>query len=149
MPPCPPPHRKDDRRSDHAPERTPVHGIHPDDRMITMSQLEHAVESADSTPEKPPAISTNSHHRALSTRVSDPVRPGNTIRGVLRAVGHSPARFEGTIHSGYSSPVDSHALGRTGITVSEFIFGAGAIGGIGSSPATRGHGLPLTRDTRA
>jgi 1-deoxyxylulose-5-phosphate synthase len=37
--------------------------------------------------------------------------------------------------------VDSHPLGRTGISVSEFIFGAGAIGGIGSSPATRAHGL--------
>jgi aryl-alcohol dehydrogenase-like predicted oxidoreductase len=37
--------------------------------------------------------------------------------------------------------VDSRPLGRTGITVSEFIFGAGAIGGIGSSPATREHGL--------
>jgi 1-deoxyxylulose-5-phosphate synthase len=32
-------------------------------------------------------------------------------------------------------------LGHTGIAVSEFIFGAGAIGGIGSSPATRAHGL--------
>jgi 1-deoxyxylulose-5-phosphate synthase len=37
--------------------------------------------------------------------------------------------------------VDSRPLGRTGIAVSEFIFGAGAIGGIGSSPATRAHGL--------
>jgi aryl-alcohol dehydrogenase-like predicted oxidoreductase len=37
--------------------------------------------------------------------------------------------------------VDSRELGRTGITISEFIFGAGAIGGIGSSPATRAHGL--------
>ena len=37
--------------------------------------------------------------------------------------------------------MDSHPLGRTGIAVSEFIFGAGAIGGIGSSPATRAHGL--------
>jgi aryl-alcohol dehydrogenase-like predicted oxidoreductase len=37
--------------------------------------------------------------------------------------------------------VDSPSLGRTGIAVSEFIFGAGAIGGIGSSPATRAHGL--------
>ena len=32
-------------------------------------------------------------------------------------------------------------MGRTGIAVSEFVFGAGAIGGIGSSPATRDHGL--------
>jgi aryl-alcohol dehydrogenase-like predicted oxidoreductase len=32
-------------------------------------------------------------------------------------------------------------LGRTGIEVSEFFFGAGAIGGIGSSPTTRGRGL--------
>jgi len=39
--------------------------------------------------------------------------------------------------------VDSHPLGRTGIAVSEFIFGAGAIGGIGSSPATRARGLSL------
>jgi aryl-alcohol dehydrogenase-like predicted oxidoreductase len=37
--------------------------------------------------------------------------------------------------------VDSRPLGRTGIAVSEFIFGAGAIGGIGSSPTTRAHGL--------
>lgn len=37
--------------------------------------------------------------------------------------------------------MDSRPLGRTGVSVSEFIFGAGAIGGIGSSPATRGHGL--------
>jgi aryl-alcohol dehydrogenase-like predicted oxidoreductase len=37
--------------------------------------------------------------------------------------------------------VDSHPLGRTGVSVSEFIFGAGSIGGIGSSPATRDHGL--------
>ena len=32
-------------------------------------------------------------------------------------------------------------LGRTFIEVSEFIFGAGHIGGIGSSPATRGQGI--------
>lgn len=37
--------------------------------------------------------------------------------------------------------MDSRPLGRTGIAVSEFVFGAGAIGGIGSSPATRAHGL--------
>ena len=37
--------------------------------------------------------------------------------------------------------MDSRPLGRTGLAVSEFIFGAGAIGGIGSSPATRAHGL--------
>jgi aryl-alcohol dehydrogenase-like predicted oxidoreductase len=37
--------------------------------------------------------------------------------------------------------VDSRPLGRTGLSVSEFIFGAGAIGGLGGSPATRGHGL--------
>jgi 1-deoxyxylulose-5-phosphate synthase len=37
--------------------------------------------------------------------------------------------------------VDSRPLGRTGVNVSEFFFGAGAIGGIGSSAATRGHGL--------
>ena len=37
--------------------------------------------------------------------------------------------------------MDSRPLGRTGLSVSEFIFGAGSIGGIGSSPATRGHGL--------
>jgi 1-deoxyxylulose-5-phosphate synthase len=32
-------------------------------------------------------------------------------------------------------------LGRTSIEVSEFIFGAGSIGGVGSSPATRGQGI--------
>jgi 1-deoxyxylulose-5-phosphate synthase len=53
---------------------------------------------------------------------------------------HQPG-LKGRSNSGYSSPVDSHALGRTGISISEFIFGAGAIGGIGSSPTTRGHGL--------
>jgi aryl-alcohol dehydrogenase-like predicted oxidoreductase len=37
--------------------------------------------------------------------------------------------------------VDSRPLGRTGLSVSEFIFGAGAIGGIGGSAATREHGL--------
>ena len=37
--------------------------------------------------------------------------------------------------------MDSRPLGRTGLSVSEFIFGAGAIGGLGGSPATRGHGL--------
>lgn len=37
--------------------------------------------------------------------------------------------------------MDSRALGRTGIRISEFIFGAGGIGGIGSSPATRGRGI--------
>jgi aryl-alcohol dehydrogenase-like predicted oxidoreductase len=37
--------------------------------------------------------------------------------------------------------VDSRPLGRTGLSVSEFIFGAGAIGGIGGSPATREYGL--------
>jgi 1-deoxyxylulose-5-phosphate synthase len=37
--------------------------------------------------------------------------------------------------------VDSRPLGRTGVSVSEFIFGAGSIGGIGSSPVTRDHGL--------
>ena len=37
--------------------------------------------------------------------------------------------------------MDSRPLGRTGVSVSEFIFGAGAIGGIGSSPATREYGL--------
>lgn len=34
-------------------------------------------------------------------------------------------------------------LGTTGIAVSEFFFGAGAIGGIGSPPATRGKGLTV------
>jgi aryl-alcohol dehydrogenase-like predicted oxidoreductase len=33
------------------------------------------------------------------------------------------------------------SLGRTSIEISEFIFGAGAIGGVGSSPATRGQGI--------
>ena len=37
--------------------------------------------------------------------------------------------------------MDSRPLGRTGVSVSEFIFGAGAIGGIGSSPTTRKYGL--------
>jgi 1-deoxyxylulose-5-phosphate synthase len=37
--------------------------------------------------------------------------------------------------------VDSRPLGRTGLSVSEFIFGAGAIGGLGGSPTTREHGL--------
>ena len=37
--------------------------------------------------------------------------------------------------------MDSRPLGRTGVSVSEFIFGAGAIGGIGSSPTTREYGL--------
>jgi aryl-alcohol dehydrogenase-like predicted oxidoreductase len=32
-------------------------------------------------------------------------------------------------------------LGRTPIEISEFIFGAGSIGGVGSSPATRGQGI--------
>jgi aryl-alcohol dehydrogenase-like predicted oxidoreductase len=36
-------------------------------------------------------------------------------------------------------------LGRTRVTVSEFFFGAGAIGGIGSSSATRGLGLSPAR----
>jgi 1-deoxyxylulose-5-phosphate synthase len=34
-------------------------------------------------------------------------------------------------------------LGRTGIEVSEFCFGAGTIGGIGSRPSTRGRGITL------
>ncbi|MCU1571234.1 MAG: putative oxidoreductase [Naasia sp.] len=34
-------------------------------------------------------------------------------------------------------------LGRSGIDVSEFLFGAGGIGGVGASPATRGKGLTL------
>jgi 1-deoxyxylulose-5-phosphate synthase len=33
------------------------------------------------------------------------------------------------------------SLGRTSIEISEFIFGAGGIGGVGSSPATRGQGI--------
>ena len=34
-------------------------------------------------------------------------------------------------------------LGSTGIDVSEFFFGAGAIGGIGSAESTRGRGLTV------
>lgn len=37
--------------------------------------------------------------------------------------------------------MDSHALGRSGIEVTGFIFGAGSIGGIGSAVATRGLGI--------
>jgi aryl-alcohol dehydrogenase-like predicted oxidoreductase len=33
------------------------------------------------------------------------------------------------------------SLGRTSIEMSEFIFGAGGIGGVGSSPTTRGQGI--------
>ncbi|MCU1438108.1 MAG: Aldo/keto reductase [Naasia sp.] len=36
-------------------------------------------------------------------------------------------------------------LGRTGIVVAEFFFGAAGIGGIGSSAATRGSGLAVTQ----
>ncbi|HVV19336.1 MAG TPA: aldo/keto reductase [Pseudonocardiaceae bacterium] len=37
--------------------------------------------------------------------------------------------------------MDTHTLGRTGIGITEFIFGAGAIGGLGGAVETRGLGL--------
>jgi aryl-alcohol dehydrogenase-like predicted oxidoreductase len=39
--------------------------------------------------------------------------------------------------------LDTRPLGRTGIRITEFIFGAGAIGGIGGAAATRGLGLSV------
>ena len=39
--------------------------------------------------------------------------------------------------------MDTHALGRTGIEITEFIFGAGSIGGVGGAVATRGLGITV------
>ena len=37
--------------------------------------------------------------------------------------------------------MDRHSLGSSGIEITAFIYGAGSIGGIGSSVATRGLGI--------